>query len=331
MVPPPFAEGGGLVPGGGAIVGNLSQSVWAQTTGAAGDPRPGVPAPPGTIGVMPHPIDAREEVLADALAGYDALVVAFSGGVDSSYLLAVAADVLGRRVVAATAVSPSLPATERDQAAALAANLGVRHLEVATDEAERAAYRRNDADRCFHCKTALFDVLEPIAERLSGATIAVGTVTDDLGDHRPGQRAAAERGVVTPLADAGLAKVDVRELSRRRGLPTWDKPAAACLASRVVYGLTVTPGRLTRIEQAEAWLRERLGAKANLRVRDHGEIARVEVDRALLPATAALAGELHDALRALGWRYVALDLGGFRSGSLNDGIVDPGRFREIEV
>ncbi|MEX2618727.1 MAG: asparagine synthase-related protein, partial [Egibacteraceae bacterium] len=163
---------------------------------------------------MPDSIDQRARALTGILAAHQSVVVAYSGGVDSAYLLAVAGEVLGEHVVAATAVSPSLPAAERTQAAALAAELGVRHVEVFTDEAERAAYRRNDADRCFHCKTALFDVLEPIAEAFAGATIAVGTVTDDLGDHRPGQRAAAERGVATPLADAGLAKADVRELSR---------------------------------------------------------------------------------------------------------------------
>ena len=261
--------------------------------------------------------EQRERDLCAILAGYGSLVVAYSGGVDSSYLTAVAADVLGDAAVAATAVSPSLPAAERAQAAELAAALGVRHVEVLTDEAERAAYRRNDADRCFHCKSALFDALEPLAERFSGATIAVGTVTDDLGDHRPGQRAAAERGVVTPLVAAGLGKADVRALSRRRGLPTWDKPAAACLASRVAYGLEVTPLRLSRVEQAEVWLRERLGAGVNLRVRDHGELARVEVDGHALARTAALADELHALLRGLGWSYATLDLGGFRSGSLN--------------
>lgn len=269
---------------------------------------------------MADQIAQREHALVAILGRHQAVVVAYSGGVDSSYLLAVAVEVLGTGAVAATAVSPSLPASERRAAAALAADLGARHIEVATDEAERAAYRRNDPERCFHCKTALFDVLEPIAARMTGATIAVGTVTDDLGDHRPGQRAAAERGVITPLADAGLAKADVRELSRRRGLPTWDKPAAACLASRVVYGLQVTPARLSRIEQAEAWLRERLGESANLRVRDHGEIARVEVDRALLPAAAALADELAACLRDLGWTYATLDLSGFRSGSMNNAL-----------
>lgn len=269
---------------------------------------------------MGSEVEQRERVLTGILAGHGSVVVAYSGGVDSAYLLAVATEVLGERAVAATAVSPSLPASERAQAAELAATLGVRHVEVFTDEAERAAYRRNDTDRCFHCKTALFDVLEPIAANFTGATIAVGTVTDDLGDHRPGQRAAAERGVTTPLADAGLAKADVRELSRRRGLPTWDKPAAACLASRVVYGLQVTPARLSRIEQAEAWLRQRLGAHANLRVRDHGDVARVEVDRALRAAVVALADDLNELVRALGWTYATLDLGGFRSGSLNESL-----------
>ncbi|HVM00687.1 MAG TPA: ATP-dependent sacrificial sulfur transferase LarE [Egibacteraceae bacterium] len=265
-------------------------------------------------------LEERERTLAGILAGHRALVVAYSGGVDSSYLLAVAVEVLGERALAATAVSPSLPAGERADAAALAARLGVRHVEVVTDEADRPEYRRNDPDRCFHCKSALFDVLEPLAARFAEATIAVGTVTDDLGDHRPGQRAARDRGVATPLADAGLGKDDVRELSRRRGLPTWDKPAAACLASRVVYGLQVTPGRLSRIERAEAWLRSRLGAHANLRVRDHGEVARVEVDRHLLEPTAMLADELAALLHELGWRYATLDLAGFRSGSLNVGL-----------
>lgn len=264
----------------------------------------------------------RADDLRARLAGYGRLVVAYSGGVDSSYLLAEAADVLGHLVIAATAVSPSLASAEREAAGALARDLGVRHVEVATDEMERAAYRRNDGDRCFHCKSALLDVLEPLARRFDGATIAVGTITDDLGDHRPGQRAAAERGVVTPLADARLSKADIRALSRERGLPTADKPAAACLASRVVYGLQVTPARLSRIERAEAWLRERLGDRVDLRVRDHGDLARVEVQADRLTDLVAIAADLDVALRAIGWTFVAIDAGGFRSGSLNAALPE---------
>ena len=245
------------------------------------------------------------------------LVVAFSGGVDSTYLLAVAAEVLGPRATAATAVSPSLPQAELVAARQVASDLGVELLEVFTDEAERAAYRRNDRDRCFHCKSALFDALTPIVAAAGDAAVAVGTITDDLSDHRPGQRAATERGVLTPLADAGLSKVDVRALSRARGLSTWDKPAAACLASRVVYGLTVTPARLKRIERAEAWLRARLGGGTNIRVRDHGAAARIEVDRDQIPIVEGFLAEATGVLFDLGWTSVTVDPAGFRSGSLN--------------
>jgi pyridinium-3,5-biscarboxylic acid mononucleotide sulfurtransferase len=267
-------------------------------------------------------VDPAEAPLLERLAEFDRLVVAFSGGVDSSYLVATAASVLGKRLTAATAVSPSLPQHELEAARAFAGDLGVAHLEVATDEMQRAAYRRNDTDRCWHCKTALFDALAPITAALEPAAIAVGTVTDDLADHRPGQRAAAERGVHTPLVDAGLSKADVRRLSRARGLPTWDKPAAACLASRVTYGLAVTPARLSRIEHAEIWLRRHLGGHVNLRVRDHGDVARIEVDRDALPAVLAMADDAVRILTDLGWHHVTVDLSGFRSGSLNRGRYD---------
>lgn len=261
--------------------------------------------------------EAKERRLAAALAARDRLVIAFSGGVDSTYLLAVAAEALGKRATAVTAVSPSLPEAERVAARTVAAALSVEHVEVFTDEAERAAYRRNDPDRCFHCKSALFDALEPIVAAAGGADVAVGTITDDLDDHRPGQRAAAQRGVLTPLADADLSKDDVRRLSRQRGLPTWDKPAAACLASRVVYGLAVTPARLTRIDRAETWLRARLGPTANLRVRDHGDLARIEVDRDLVPVVLGFADAAASHLRDLGWHHVTVDIEGFSSGNLN--------------
>ena len=261
--------------------------------------------------------DLAERPLVEQLKDIERLVVAFSGGVDSTYLLAVAAEVLGDRVTAATAVSPSLPATERAAARDLAGRLGVEQIELHTDEIEQAAYRRNDGDRCFHCKSALFDALTPVVAAFPGTAVAVGTITDDLGDHRPGQRAAAQRGVLTPLADAGLGKADVRRLSRARGLPTWDKPAAACLASRVVYGLPVTSDRLSRIERAEGWLRARLDPRTNLRVRDHGETASVEVDPEYIAEVTALLPAVTAMLRDLGWTTVEVDPVGYRSGSLN--------------
>jgi len=218
--------------------------------------------------------------------------------------------------VAATGVSPSLPQEELDAAAALAAELGARHLVVATHEGERPGYLRNGPDRCFFCKDELFEVLGPLAAA-EGLALAVGTNTDDLGDHRPGQRAAANHGVLTPLVAAGLSKAEVREGSRRLGLRTADKPAAACLASRVAYGVQVTPARLSRVERAETLLRS--FGLAQLRVRDHGDLARVEVPVDSLgdliePDRRA---RLVAGLRELGFTWVTLDLEGFRSGSMN--------------
>jgi uncharacterized protein len=261
-------------------------------------------------------LERKRAVLRRELETTGGLMVAFSGGVDSAFLLAAAVEALGERAVAATGVSPSLAGRELEDARAVAAELGARHLEVATHEQERQGYLANGPDRCYFCKSELFDVLWPLA-RQEGLALAVGTNTDDLGDWRPGQRAAAERGVLTPLVAAGFSKADVREASRRMGLRTHDKPAAACLASRVAYGIRVTPTRLSRVERAEALLRS-LGI-AQLRVRDHGDLARVEVP------VDALAGlvrpgtreRLVQGLRGLGFAFVTLDLEGFRSGSMN--------------
>ena len=247
------------------------------------------------------------------------VVVAFSGGADSAFLAAVARDVLGAtRAHAVTAVSPSLAGAERDDCAALAEEWRLRWTPVVTREMERAAYRLNDGDRCFHCKAELMDVLAPIAAA-DGATIVLGVNVDDLGEHRPGQRAAAAAGAAFPLVDAGFTKRAVREASRRLGLRTWDKPAAACLASRVPYGSEVSVPILGRIERAEAALHS-LGF-AQCRVRHYDDTARIEIDLDALPRLLAARQDVVAAVRAAGYRYVTLDLEGFRSGNLNAALA----------
>jgi uncharacterized protein len=256
--------------------------------------------------------------LRERLVELDRVVVAFSGGADSAFLAWVACDTLGAdRAVAATAVSPSLPAAEREECASLAGEWGLEWVAVDTDELERAAYRRNDADRCFHCKDALMDAVAPLAQE-AAATVVLGVNLDDLGDHRPGQRAAADRGAAFPLVDAGFTKQDVRDTSRQLGLRTWDKPAAACLASRIPYGTAVTLSVLREVEEAEAGLRA-LGFRA-LRVRHYGDLARIEVPVADLDRLVARRREVVDAVRAAGYRYVTVDLEGLRSGNLNESL-----------
>jgi pyridinium-3,5-biscarboxylic acid mononucleotide sulfurtransferase len=222
------------------------------------------------------------------------------------------------RAHAVTAVSPSLAGAERDDCAALAEEWRLRWTAVVTREMERAAYRLNDGDRCFHCKAELMDVLTPIAAA-DGATIVLGVNVDDLGEHRPGQRAAAAAGAAFPLVDAGFTKREVREASRRLGLRTWDKPAAACLASRVPYGSEVSVPILGRIERAEAALHS-LGF-AQCRVRHYDDTARIEIGLEALPRLLAARQDVVDAVRAAGYRYVTLDLEGFRSGNLNAALA----------
>jgi uncharacterized protein len=273
-------------------------------------------------------LDARLADLAAQLAPLPGVLVAFSGGVDSGVLLAAAVRALGTdRVVAATALSPSLPASERAGATAFAASLGVRHEQPRTDELSRAGYRANAGDRCAFCKTELVEVLRPLADRLGIADVVTGTNADDLrAGFRPGIRAAAERGAWAPLARAGMTKDDVRAAARRWDLPLADKPAAACLASRIAYGVPVSAERLARVEAAEAGLRAALEAAGlpvrDLRVRDLGDVARVEVDAPLVSDLA----DRPDLLAAVaGFDRVEVDPRGFRSGSMNELLPDPVR------
>jgi uncharacterized protein len=270
---------------------------------------------------------ARLATLDAALRSYGSVLVAFSGGTDSAFVVAAAARALGPgHVVAATAVSPSLPEPELAAAAAFAADLGVRHVTPRTDELSRDGYRANAGDRCWFCKAELLDVLRPVAASFGIDTVATGTNADDaVAGFRPGIRAAAERGAATPLLDAGLTKADVRAASREWGLVTWDKPAAACLASRVAYGIEVTPERLARVERAERAVRAGLAAASlpvrDLRVRDLGDVARLEVDADLVDAVVASGV----AAGVEGFADVAV--AAFRSGSMNDLLPDPDRFR----
>ena len=260
-------------------------------------------------------LDTKLDDLRRELRGHGRVVVAFSGGADSAFLAAVATATLGADAVhAVTAVSPSLAGAEREDCRRIAAEWGLRWTPVDTAEMERAAYRLNDTDRCFHCKAELMDVVAPIAAG-EGATVVLGVNVDDLGDHRPGQRAATDAGAAFPLVAAGFTKQEVREASRRLGLRTWDKPAAACLASRVPYGTEVTVNVLSRVERAEAALHA-LGF-AQVRVRHYGDTARIEVELAEIERVVAAREAIVAAVRGAGYRYVTLDLEGFRSGNLN--------------
>jgi uncharacterized protein len=275
-------------------------------------------------------LDLRLAQLQVRLASLGSVLVAFSGGADSAFLLAAAVRALGTdQVVAATALSPSLPAAELDAARSLARDLGVRHVSPTTDELSREGYRANAGDRCFFCKAELLDVLRPVADRLRIDHVATGTNADDVvAGFRPGIRAAAERGAVTPLRDAELTKAQIRQASRAWGLPTWDKPAAACLSSRIAYGVEVTAQRLSRVERAETALRVRLAAaglpSTDLRVRDLGDRARIEVDPHLVAALA----ENPALLEVIeGFDAVEVDPRGFRSGSMNELLADADNWR----
>lgn len=257
----------------------------------------------------------KYEALRCSLAALGSVAVAFSAGVDSTFLLKTAADVLGDKAVAVTAQSVFIPAREQDEAILFCREHGIRHFVVTADVLSVEGVAANPPDRCYRCKRALFALFLEKAKALGIPYVAEGSNTDDLGDYRPGMKAIAELGILSPLRDAGLGKQEIRALSREIGLPTWDKPSYACLASRFVYGEPIDPGRLKMVEKAEEKLRS-MGLR-QLRVRLHGDLARIEIMPDKIPFLAEKREEIAGYLRSLGFRYVTLDLDGFASGSMN--------------
>jgi uncharacterized protein len=258
----------------------------------------------------------RLEAARRIVRSLDSVLVAYSGGVDSTLLLKLSLDELGpERAVAVLASSPAYPEEEQEEARTLARALGAALHEVTTHEVELESYRRNNPDRCFHCKEELFSTLEPLQRSLGLANLAYGATADDAGDHRPGHGSAVRRGVRFPLLEAGMGKAEIRAAARRLGLPNWDKASFACLSSRIPHGTEVTSEALQQIEAAEAAVR-RLGFH-QVRVRHHGEVARIEVEPGEMDRAFAARGELLAGVRAAGYSFVALDLEGYATGSLN--------------
>jgi pyridinium-3,5-biscarboxylic acid mononucleotide sulfurtransferase len=259
--------------------------------------------------------DAKLARMKSEIASCGSALVAFSAGVDSTLVLAVAREVLGAGAVALTAHSPSVPQAERDEARALAARIGARHVEVTSREGDDPRYVANGSDRCYFCKSELYRLCEETARAEGLGAILDGFNADDRRDHRPGHQAALERRIRSPLAEAGLSKDEVRAWSAAYGLPTWDKPQMACLASRIPYGTPVTPERLSQVERAEAALRA-LGLR-DFRVRHHGDIGRIELGEGELEAAFLRRAELAAAVKGAGFKFAVLDLEPFRSGRMN--------------
>lgn len=264
---------------------------------------------------MSHPNRRRTESL---IKGLDRVMVAFSGGIDSTLVLALAQQELGKKAVAATAVSPSLAQHDLENAQRLAREIGVEHILLQSTETEDPRYQRNDPQRCYFCKTNVYDTLISYAGQEGFTWILDGTNADDLGDHRPGLRAAREHGVRSPLQECGITKAEIRSWAQELGLRNWNQPANACLSSRIPYGSEVTPEKLAQVEAAEAALRN-LGF-SQFRVRHHDQVARIEVPKEELSQAVESSSAITEAVQQAGFLYVTLDLAGFRSGSMNDAL-----------
>jgi uncharacterized protein len=267
-------------------------------------------------------LETKQQRLKEQLGQVPSLIVAYSGGVDSAYLAYAAHQALGERMLAVTALSASYSARDRAEAEKCVARCKFPHEFISTDELANPSYRANQADRCYFCKDELFAKLDELAGQRGFAAVAYGINMDDLGDWRPGQQAAREHKVLTPLLDAGLAKADIRELARRVDLPVWDRPASACLSSRIAYGIEVTPERLAVVEKGEEALRA-LGFR-QFRVRYHDELARIEISPEEMPRALdpAMTRNFVEIFKGLGFKFVTLDLEGYRTGSMNYLLVN---------
>lgn len=275
--------------------------------------------------------DRKLKALNALLKSYEDVIVAFSGGVDSTFLAEAAQRVLADKALAVTAISDSYPEREMQAAKDIAKRIGIRFETVNTDELEMEGYASNPTNRCYFCKTELFTKLKPIAEKYRVNTIVYGAIPDDIGDYRPGMDAAKSMGIKAPLIDANLTKADIREVSKHWGLPTWDKPAFACLSSRFPYGTRITRDLLRQVDRAEQFLYD-LGVR-QFRVRHHKDLARIELEPAEIPnvTTKSIRSQIDEHFKSLGYRYVTLDLQGYRTGSLNEGVpnVSIGQSRQI--